>query len=386
MKFDIAKTLLITIIGVSIGYVGISTWDKYSEAQLYNLTQYFSGIEGDELDKQLPACPKLVRVEGVSGAIILKDECTNLYWHNIDLPLEDISGNREGYTWYEAEAFCENLATSDGRSLFRLPTADELFSLATTPCTGGSCSPITDITAKTYVYNNATEEFEASGPDVTASREYFYENPAGSPLFAEGAYWSSSEIDINDSNRQKPDATSESFEAATSVNLKYGTVNNPVFGKYIRLNTRCIFEKLSDQDIYALNTESVKDLREKFIVDDSIKVSEIIWWENKGVDASNNQSMLLTLAQRKNWIPNNEDVNNCPEGVSTELTGDVQSAALDDSFVQLCTGVSTTTSQHVTFGCSSGSYVKNLDFETALATFWADGTVIPNTLSPAICQ
>jgi hypothetical protein len=306
-----------------------------------------------------------------------------VYWHNVDLPLEDGDGTRSGYTWYEAQAYCENLATVEGRSLFRLPTADELMSLLELPCNGESCSPVTDRDDLVYQFDEATQDYVLAANTVSnqvvPNDQIFFERDG--IYFAEGAYWTSTEIDVDgnigvsDNDRLKPDGSAEPYEAATSVNLHYGTVNNPLFGKHVRLNARCVYNVRTDQDIFALNDVPVGTLRQQFSVDDTFRISELIWWEDVGSCTNDALAKKVRLAQRKNWVPVNGDVNNCPEGISSELTGDFQ----------VCTDVSVATDQCVYFGCESGRYVKSETFKAEVADYLATGDPVDQTQSPIRC-
>ncbi len=346
MQFKIhnmPQLFLAVTLGVSFSYLGIATFDKVIEAQL-PLSVYLGTSE----QRVYPECPRLVKVEGASGAVIMKDECTNLYWHNLDLPVLTSTGAMQGYTWGEARERCENLAIAPGRGpLFRLPTADELLSLVEIgqgECLNGSCSPITRPNETYWVKNSDGAFTQSTEKLLTTSGGFFQQPNANGIRFAEGAYWTADEMDM--------DGSTTTYEAAASVNLHYGVVNNPIFGKNVRLNARCIYNKPTSQEIVANQPANFGNLYAKVEVT-NYDINELQWSADTTASqtcAAGGQRPRMTL--RKNWRPYSNNVNDCPEGVNTELSGNFA----------LCSGVSQSISQCLYFGCSSGQYVQNPDY------------------------
>jgi len=330
---NLSQKFLLIAISVSVVTVTTSLFTRYIEAQLYQIYPY---LKGTQADQAIPAqqnplnCPQLEKVEGVSGTPIIKDKCTNTYWYNFDLPLKtSAASDRDGYTWQQSKDYCEGIALDKetNKPILRLPTSDELLAMVGTPCT--QTFPGTDRKNEACSPLNRKSTTYPSGGAITpggATSDYFYDD--GNYAFAEGAYWASNEIDVN------RDGTKE---AAASVNLKYGTVNNPIFGKEIRLNVRCIYDfardsaKMTDAKYDAINTD--------------YQINSIQWWAEDTTASCSNGSKKLKMGYRSNLQPANDNINNCPEKLNT-----------DNTFGQyrLCTGVTPFVDNCVIFECAGG--------------------------------
>lgn len=325
-------------IGIAVSYIGIATYDHILEARQLQISMFITDPQMG-YDNEPTQCPKLERVPGPEGSFIIKDACTNLYWFHMDLPLLDTDGKLSGYTWSEAGTYCANLAkTTDGKALLRLPTSDELMSLLTLPCpqvdsftqnTNDGCSFVVKQGAQAV-----QQEDGVSGsilPSITTQQYFYTQTYNGRTIrFADGIYWTADEISIDGENR----------DAATSVNMFRGEVSNPLMDKDIRLNVRCIYDKPTSAKIAQEQSREFGNIYDRVEVLNNLVYNEVQWWQGSNGTYS--------MGYRKNWTPRNGDVNNCPEGLNTRVSGDLN----------LCTGVTAQTMNPVIFSCDSKSYRK----------------------------
>lgn len=141
--------------GVSLSYLGISYFNQQSRAAALPLLQYISPDRTDLNDlPKYPICPHLITAT-VDGKEALQDLCTGLYWAQNDstekknrehitsndtnspyVITKKVDKNVLGNNWYEAMGINPN-GTQSARicpESFRLPTPDELLTLAFIPC------------------------------------------------------------------------------------------------------------------------------------------------------------------------------------------------------------------------------------------------------------
>lgn len=374
---NLQSVFMATAIGISVSYVGISTYDKLIEARELQ-TQVYTIYSTDTSERK---CPELQIIPGPGNSKIIKDACTNLYWHHIDLPLFSVNSELEGYTWQEAKDYCENLAvTTDGKSLLRLPTSDELLSLLDVPCSEVSslpdittdylnqgCSPLVRLNETARLQTDLNQQ-QTLVPNQNI--KYFYtqdynRNNTGVARirFADGIYWTADELAFNKGSDGILNA--DDMVAAVSINMYRGEVNNPLLNKDVRLNVRCIYDKPTPKEISDIQSQTYKNtggLYGHIDVVNDISYNEAQWWTENPAG-----SRKYTFGYRKNWVPINNDVNNCPETLNTAITGDYN----------LCTGVTAQTRNQVFFECPN-EYLKNNIYQV-------DGSIDP-TKNPIICN
>jgi len=142
--------------GVGLSYIGINYFDHPSRAAALPLLQYVSPDRSEAgASPKYPICPHLVDAT-VDGTAVLQDLCTDLYWSRLD---NTTTGSRDhitsndpqspffvtkketrsvlGNTWYEAfgkKADGTPVANPACSGKYRLPTPDELLTLAFVPC------------------------------------------------------------------------------------------------------------------------------------------------------------------------------------------------------------------------------------------------------------
>jgi len=192
------KIYIILILLVSLTFIGYNILAQVEETPSV-LRKYINVTE----------CPKFMDVNDLT----MKDSCTGLVWARHELPTFSTAGDATpGYNWQEARSACENLSPAN---MFRLPTVEELLSLVIYKCNESGCLAGADIAKDSY---------------------------GKKPIFSEGIYWTISDFNEPASVRTLPGGKVER-DYKRSVNLVKGEVDNPVFGKEVRLNAWCIVNR-----------------------------------------------------------------------------------------------------------------------------------------------
>jgi len=207
-NFPWFKAYLIITIFVCVAFLGFNLFAQVEETN-FDLKYYIKGQDSSA------NCPDFVEI----NALTMKDSCTGLVWARNELPTYH-GAAEPGYTWDEAQTACADylIDPTSGKSIFRLPTVEELLSLVKYKCDEATCSASFD-------YNS-----------IVGSR----------PFFAGGRYWS-----INDFNEPsswtdpnlQPLPGNPQRDYKRSVNILSAEVDTPVFNKLMRANAWCVVDR-----------------------------------------------------------------------------------------------------------------------------------------------
>lgn len=299
------KVFIICLVVITLGFL---SWQLIAQIETINTVKTF--LQGS------PSCPNLVVMDGtvIPNAaevvdLTMKDTCTGLVWMRRPLPNDRSSAAAEddvppGYTWAMAKSDCEAIKLStDGPSLFRLPTVEELMSLVKIQCPN-------NIPSNTN--NNCTILSDYFPADITVTDR----------TFATGYFWAIN--DFNEAPSWKTDNAGRDYKR--SVNLLTGQADSPVFGKDVRLNAWCIVDR--QPEIIERKFTSVSSQ----ILNDGI--------QDTGVQVTGGS--LQTVYNRKCIVPATDDCSSKWTGASCDATSGYCSKtetidlAAQDNLVAVC--------------------------------------------------